>query len=88
MTRAEYQTAWELPQRLCKEICNERYNTVKRREHGLGLELYTLSSPEERARMKALKDTFDPVNIFQPHLMSDSPDIRFVGDHFKGYREA
>ncbi len=88
LTRAEYQTAWELTQRLCKEICNERYNTVKRREHGLGLELYTLSSPEERVRMKSLKEEFDPANIFQPHLMSETPDIRFVGEHFKGYREA
>lgn len=80
LNRAEYKLAWELTQRLCAEVCTERYNTVKRREHGLGLELYALSSPAERARLKALKARFDPVGIFQPHLMSESPDIRFVGD--------
>ncbi|MFH1533301.1 MAG: FAD-binding oxidoreductase [Pseudomonadota bacterium] len=87
LTRAEYQEAWELTQRLCAEVCTERYHTVKRREHGLGLELFALSSPEERARMKALKASFDPVGIFQPHLMTESPDIRFVGDRFRAYSE-
>lgn len=85
LSRTEYHQAWELAQRLCAEICSEKYCTVKRREHGLGLELFSRSSPEERARIKALKERFDPVGIFQPHLLAESPDIRFVGHLFKAY---
>ena len=74
LTQAEYQTAWDLTQRL--------------REHGLGLEIYALSPPEERARMKGLKATFDPAGIFSPHLITESPDIRFVGDRMTVLKEA
>ena len=85
LTQAEYHEAWELNKRLTAEICTEKYRTVKRREHGLGLEIYSLSPPEERKRMEALKAEFDPVGVFQPHLMTETPDIRFAGDQFQGY---
>ena len=87
LTKAEFQIAWDLTQRLTNKVCTDEFNTVKRREHGLGLEIYKLSPPEERARMKALKDSFDPAGIFQPHLFTETPDIRFVGDHLQGYPE-
>jgi len=59
--------------------------TVKRREHGLGLEVYALSSDVERATMRALKAEFDPQNVFSPHLMTEKPDIHFVGEKLGGY---
>jgi FAD/FMN-containing dehydrogenase len=85
LTQAEYQIAWDLTQRLTNKVCTAEFNTVKRREHGLGLEVYALSPPEERARMQKIKDSFDPEGIFQPHLITESPTIRFVGDKLKGY---
>lgn len=78
-TKKEYAEAWRLTQKLCDEICNESYQTVKRREHGLGLEIYKYATPEERKKMAALKAEFDPAGIFQPHLLTETPTIRFVG---------
>jgi FAD/FMN-containing dehydrogenase len=85
LTREDYARAWDLNQRLCAEICNDKFRTVKRREHGLGLEIFKLSAPDVRQRIQQLKAEFDPVGVFQPHLLTDTPRIHFVGEHLKGY---
>ena len=81
-TKAEYSTAWDLTQKLCGEICMDKYQTVKRHEHGLGLEIYKYATPEERRRIAELKKEFDPAGVFQPHLLTETPEIRFAGKDF------
>lgn len=79
-TKAEYQKAWDLTQSLSSEVFKDEYQTVKRREHGLGLEVYKLATPEERRSIDSLKKEFDPAGIFQPHLITENPTIKFMGD--------
>lgn len=79
-SKKEYDEAWRLTQKLCDEICRDEYQTIKRREHGLGLELYKFAGPEERKQIAALKKEFDPAGVFQPHLLTETPTIKFVGD--------
>jgi FAD/FMN-containing dehydrogenase len=81
-TKKDYAEAWRLNEKLTKEICTDKYQTVKRREHGLGLELYSLATPEERQKIEALKKEFDPANIFQPHIITENPKIDFIGEKF------
>jgi len=74
VTKAEYLQAWQLTQELTEEILkNEKYCTIKRREHGLGLELFTLSDEKRRAELILLKKKYDPQNIFNPHLFPMIP---------------
>ena len=58
--------------------------TVKRREHGLGIEVYALSSDAECRKMRAPKADFDPLNVFSPHLMTETPQIHVVGQRSGG----
>jgi FAD/FMN-containing dehydrogenase len=83
-TREEYAEAWRLTQELTDAICCDTYQTVKRPEHGLGLEVFSLASQEDRARILRLREMFDPAGIFQPHLITEVPAIRFVGERFEG----
>jgi FAD/FMN-containing dehydrogenase len=78
-TSDEYRRAWQLTQQLTEEICTDTYQTVKRQEHGLGLEVYALAPPEVRDEIIRLKEQFDPANIFQPHFITESPSINFIG---------
>lgn len=80
----EYKEAWNLNQKLTKEICTDVYQTDKRREHGLGLEIYSLATPEERKQIESLKKEFDPAGIFQTHILTETPKIHFIGADFKG----
>jgi FAD/FMN-containing dehydrogenase len=82
--RSEYGRGWRLTQELNREICTDEYQTVKRQEHGLGLELYALASPEERAAIIKLKEQFDPANIFQSHFITESPSLNFIGADLQG----
>ncbi len=82
--KEEYLEAWRLTRALNDEIINdEKYHTLKRMEHGLGLELYKLSDAGRRQELRDLKDRYDPGNIFNPHLFADDPDIRFIGEELK-----
>jgi len=81
VNRSEYLKAWELTRELDDAIINdEKYATLKRKEHGLGLELYELSDPQRREELDRLKEKYDPQNIFNPHLFSTDPTIRFIGE--------
>ena len=81
MNKEEYLKAWQLTQELNDEIVNDKkYYTLKRMEHGLGLELFKLSDPQRRSELSMLKKKYDPQNIFNPHLFSSNPKIRFIGE--------
>jgi len=81
VNKEEYLKAWQLTQELNEAIVNdEKYATLKRMEHGLGLELYKLSDPQRREELGRLKKKYDPGNIFNPHLFSSDPRIRFIGE--------
>ena len=81
VNKEEYLEAWKLTQELNDEIVNdEKYFTLKRMEHGLGLELFKLSDPKRREELSSLKKKYDPKNIFNPHLFSENPQINFVGE--------
>jgi len=84
VTKEEYLKAWRLTRVLTDAIVNdEKYFTVKRREHGLGLELFKLSDEQRRSELLLLKEKYDPENIFNPHLFSSDPKINFIGEEFK-----
>ena len=81
VTKEEYLKAWRLTRQLTEEIVdNRKYSTIKRKEHGLGLELFKLSDPQRRSELSMLKKKYDPQNIFNPHLFSSNPEIRFIGE--------
>jgi FAD/FMN-containing dehydrogenase len=84
VVKEEYLKAWQLVQDLNDKIVNdEKYFTIKRKEHGLGLELYKLSDPQRRKELSHLKKKYDPQNIFGPHLFSSDPKIKFIGEELK-----
>ena len=84
VNKEEYLKAWQLTRELNDKIINdEKYFTIKRREHGLGLELFKLSDPQRREELSRLKEKYDPQNIFNPHLFSNDPKIKFIGEEFK-----
>ena len=84
VNKAEYVEAWQLTQELNDAIINdEKYCTIKRKEHGLGLELFKLSDPRRREELSRLKKKYDPQNIFNPHLFSNDPKIKFIGEEFR-----
>ncbi|HJN52156.1 MAG: FAD-binding oxidoreductase [Pseudomonadales bacterium] len=85
-TRSEYSKGWQLTQELNREICSDTYQTVKRQEHGLGLEVYSLASPAERDKIIKLKEQFDPANIFQPHFITETPTVNFIGAALQGLK--
>lgn len=82
--KEEYLQAWQLTKELNDKIVgDQKYFTIKRKEHGLGLELYKLSDPQRRKELKRLKEKYDPRNIFSPHLFSNEPKIRFIGEELR-----
>jgi FAD/FMN-containing dehydrogenase len=84
---AEFEKAWALTEKLGEEIFgNPGYATEKRAEHGLGLELFALSSKERTEELMSLKKEFDPANIFSPFLMNPRPKLRFAARGFEGLR--
>ncbi len=84
VTKEEYLKAWQLTQELNEAIVNnEKYFTLKRKEHGLGLELFKLSDTQRKAELTMLKKKYDPQNIFNPHLFSSEPKINFIGAELK-----
>jgi len=84
VVKEEYLQAWQLTQDLNDKIVNdEQYHTIKRKEHGLGLELYKLSDPQRKKELSSLKEKYDPQNIFSPHLFSSDPKIKFIGKELK-----
>jgi FAD/FMN-containing dehydrogenase len=83
----EFQKAWNLASALGKEIFgNPEYATEKRAEHGLGLELFALSSQERIEELRALKEAFDPAMVFSVFLMDPRPSLQFVGGQLEGIR--
>ncbi len=84
--REDYDQAWVLMRELAEEICQDDYQTIKRQEHGLGLEVYSLASESQRQRMLELKQTYDPASIFQSHIITDAPQINFAGDQFRSMK--
>ena len=85
VTQNEYLTAWRLAGELGKEIfSNPDYATEKRAEHGLGLELFALSSRGRIEELKALKREFDPAMVFSPFLMDPGTSFQFVGECLGG----
>ncbi|MBM3302842.1 MAG: FAD-binding oxidoreductase, partial [Deltaproteobacteria bacterium] len=85
----EFQKAWDLASALGKEIFgNPEYATEKRAEHGLGLELFALSSPARIKELRTLKEAFDPAMVFSLHLMDARPSLQFVGGQLKGIRSS
>jgi FAD/FMN-containing dehydrogenase len=86
VAKEEYLKAWQLTQELTEEILHkEKYHTIKRKEHGLGLELFKLSDQQRRMELNMLKKKYDPKNIFNPHLFSSDPKINFIGEELKIY---
>ena len=84
VNKEEYLKAWQLTQELNEEILNnEKYYTIKRKEHGLGLELFKLSDSQRKTELSLLKKKYDPRNIFNPHLFSENPKINFIGAELK-----
>jgi len=84
VAKEEYIKAWQLTQELTEEILKkEKYCTIKRKEHGLGLELFKLSDEQRKTELNMLKKKYDPQNIFNPHLFSSEPEINFIGEELK-----
>lgn len=80
----EFQKAWELTQKLTQEIIeNPEYKTLKRMEHGLGLELWKLSENEKRKEITQMKEKYDEAKIFNMHLLSEKPEINFAGEKLR-----
>ncbi len=88
VTEREFKKAWELNNKLGEEIFGnvDKYATYKRREHGLGLELYASSDEPKRKEILAMKKKYDPAGVFSPHLLSEKPKLKFIGDLLAGIK--
>lgn len=64
------------------EIFQPAFETVKRFEHGLGLELYQFADEELRNKIHRIKATYDPLNLFNSHLLEPSPKLTYLFDAF------
>lgn len=82
-----FEKAWALTQKLTQEVLgNPEYDTEKRMEHGLGLELFALSPQERIEELVRLKKEFDPASIFSTFLMNPKPKADFIGRQLQGLR--
>lgn len=64
------------------EIFKPQYETVKRFEHGLGLELYQLADDALREKIRRTKATYDPLGLFNDHLLTPEANIQFFFKDF------
>lgn len=81
--KKELQGAWDLTQKLRSEILKPEFEVEMRKEHGLGLELMKLSSPERTEEILRLKKKHDPRNIFNRHLLQGETFAQFIGSLFR-----
>ncbi len=83
MTPEELELAAAVNHELNKEIFKPRYETVKRFEHGLGLELFELGDDALRKKIQRIKTVYDPLHLLNPHLLAPKAHIKYF---FKEYK--
>lgn len=82
VSRAGLEEAWALNLRLREAVLRPELTTEDRREHGLGLALFRDGPPARHEELRRLKSTYDPTNVFCPHLLEPTLEGRFVGTEF------
>jgi len=83
ISRQGLANAWELTQKLREEILKPEYKTENRREHGIGLELLSSVSEDKRREILHLKRKYDPIGIFNAHMVSGGVQSEFAGLKFQ-----
>lgn len=87
MQSDELQLAVTINQELNAEILKPEYETIKRYEHGLGLELYALADEALRKKIQRIKATYDPLHLLNPHLLTPEPEINYFFRLFPNLRK-
>lgn len=82
MTKHDLTLAQTINQRLNDELFKPEYETIKGHEHGLGLELMTHGDKNLVEKVKRVKQQYDPLNLFNPHLLQPPAPAAFISDQF------
>ena len=83
VTRSEIEEAWALNGRLREAVLRPGLTTEDRVEHGLGLALFRDAPKDRQEELRRLKASYDPANVFAPHLLDPSLQAQFVGAQFQ-----
>jgi len=82
VTRASIEEAWARNLRLRDAVLRPELTVEDRVEHGLGLRLFHDAPPERQEELRRLKASYDPANVFSPHLLDLARAGEFVGRRF------
>jgi FAD/FMN-containing dehydrogenase len=83
VTKADIEAAWALIQKLRQAVLRSELTVEDRKEHGLGLALFRDGTASRHEELRRLKATYDPANVFSPHLLQPDIEGRFVGSSFR-----
>lgn len=83
MTSDLLATALTINDEINAEIYKPQYETLKRFEHGLGLELYQLADDAKQEKIHQIKATYDPMGFFNDHLLSLKAEIKYIFNDYK-----
>lgn len=82
MTKSDLALAQKINQRLNDELFKPEYETIKGHEHGLGLELMSHGDKTLVEKVQRVKQQYDPLNLFNPHLLQPPAPAAFISDQF------
>lgn len=83
VTKADIEAAWALIQKVREAVLRTDLTVEDRKEHGLGLALFRDGTASRHEELRRLKATYDPANVFSPHLLHSDIEGRFVGSSFR-----
>ncbi len=83
VTKTDIEAAWAVIQKLREAVIRTDLTVEDRKEHGLGLALFRDGATSRHEELRRLKATYDPANVFCPHLLLPETEGRFIGSSFR-----